>query len=76
MSATFTMYGREFMQKALFTPDNYTMITNLEVALCRFAPAANASISQLTEPTVVGSGYARAVYGTGHGTLASTGVAV
>ena len=74
MSATFTMYGREFMQKALFTPTEFLPIANLQVALCRSAPAANAAVSQLLEPSTL-DGYARVNYSTGAGKWAPTGFA-
>ena len=74
MSATFTMYGREFMQKAVFTPADYVAIASMQVALCKRAPAANASVAQLTEPAAL-DGYARATYPTSANKWASTGFA-
>jgi hypothetical protein len=60
MSATFTMYGRELMLRAMLTPDAFTALGDMQVALTRTVPPANADATQLTEPTV--GGYARQVY--------------
>lgn len=74
MSATFTMYGRDLMLRAIFAPDLFTPVTTLAVALTRTVPATNASIEQLMEPDAE-LGYARAVYPVSPGKWASTGFA-
>lgn len=63
MSSTFTMFGRDHMLKAMVTPDAFVPIDELQVALCRSVPPANAVAAQLVEP--VATAYVRQVYPTG-----------
>jgi hypothetical protein len=45
------MYGRQLMLKAVYTPDDFTPITEVEVALTRSIAPNNVAVSQLVEPT-------------------------
>lgn len=63
MPSTLTMFGRRFLMRALLTPDTYVPITEVEIALTRSIPVANAAASQLLEPTALS--YARQTYPTG-----------
>lgn len=63
MPSTFTMYARRQLLKAMFTPEDFTAIEQVQVALCRTVPPANAAADQLVEPEA--DSYARQVYPTG-----------
>jgi len=63
MPSTFTMYARRQLLKSMFTPDVFTPIDEVTVALCRNVPTANASADQLVEPSA--ESYARQTYPTG-----------
>lgn len=71
MASTYTMFGRQLMQNALLRPDDFTPLTEIEVALCRSVPVANATADQLLEPTA--AAYARQVYPVGQIFWAPTG---
>lgn len=51
MSSTFTMYGRQLLLRAVYTPDVYTALSTLEFALTRNVAPANATVAALIEPT-------------------------
>ena len=50
MPSTFTMYARRQLLRAMFTPDAFTALEEVHVALTRTVPPANASEEQLVEP--------------------------
>lgn len=60
MGATFTMFARAKMLQALLSPDTYSALSSLEVALTRSIPVTNATAAQLVEPTT--GDYARQSY--------------
>lgn len=68
---SFTMYGREILLRAIFTPDAVTLPTSLQVALTTSVPPANASMDQLVEPTA--AEYARQTYAVNAASWAPTG---
>lgn len=63
MPSTFTMYARRQLLRAMFTPDAFTALEEVHVALTRTVPPANASEEQLVEPGA--ASYERQVYPTG-----------
>lgn len=63
MPSTFTMYARRQLLKSMFTPDDFTPVDEVSVALCRSVPPANASADQLVEPDA--ASYTRQTYATG-----------
>ena len=63
MASTFTQYGRALFLNAVFRPDSFTPVDEVEVALTRTVPPANASAAQLVEPDV--ASYTRQTYSTG-----------
>lgn len=71
MSSNFTQYGQSQMLQALLTPDTFTTISSVEIALSRSVPPANANASQVLEPTA--TAYARQTYSTGSTYWAPTG---
>jgi hypothetical protein len=50
MPSTFTMYARRQLLQAMFTPDDFTALESVQVALTRTIPPANATEEQLVEP--------------------------
>lgn len=58
MSSTFTMYGRQQMLLAYWSPDAGDVLSSAKVCLCTAVPPANAAVSQLQEPDTA-DGYAR-----------------
>ncbi len=63
MPSTFTMYARRQLLRGMFTPDVVTALEEVQVALTRTIPPANATEEQLVEPEA--DSYARQTYFTG-----------
>ena len=58
MSSTFTMYGRQQMLLAYWSPDAGNVLANCKLCLTTAVPPSNAAVSQLQEP-LTSDGYAR-----------------
>lgn len=71
MPNTLSMYARDLAIRALLTPGESPVITELEVALTRTVAPNNASLSQIVEPTA--DLYARQPYFLGSTYWAPTG---
>ena len=60
MPSTFTMYARRQLLRGMFTPDVVTALEEVQVALTRTIPPANATEEQLVEPEA--ASYVRQTY--------------
>lgn len=58
MSSTFTMYGRQQMLLAYWSPNVGSVLANSKFCLCTAVPPANAAVAQLQEPDTA-DGYGR-----------------
>lgn len=63
MPSSFTMFARRQMLRAMFAPNTFTPLDEVQVALTLSIPPANVTAAQLLEPS--SASYARVTYAIG-----------